>query len=66
MNLVFLLEEPSARDLLTGLLPKLLPESVHVHYLVFDGKQDLERQLVRKLRGWRMPPLLAILSPCDR
>jgi len=55
VNLVILLEEPSARDLLSGLLPKLLPESVHVHYLVFDGKQDLERQLVRKLRGWRMP-----------
>jgi uncharacterized protein DUF4276 len=55
VNLVFFLEEPSARDLLTGLLPKLLPESVHVHYLVFDGKQDLEGQLVRKLRGWRMP-----------
>jgi hypothetical protein len=32
-----------------------LPERVHVHYLVFDGKQDLEGQLVRKLRGWRMP-----------
>lgn len=55
MNLVFLLEEPSARDLLVGLLPKLLPERVHVHYLVFDGKQDLEGQLVRKLRGWRVP-----------
>lgn len=55
MNLVFLLEEPSAKDLLAGLLPKLLPERVHVHYLVFDGKQDLEGQLVRKLRGWRMP-----------
>lgn len=55
MNLVFLLEEPSAKDLLTGLLPKLLPDRVHVHYLVFEGKQDLEGQLVRKLRGWRMP-----------
>lgn len=55
MNLVFFLEEPSARDLLTGLLPRLLPGSVHVHYLVFEGKQDLEGQLVRKLRGWRMP-----------
>jgi hypothetical protein len=40
---------------LIGLLPKLLPERVHVHYLVFEGKQDLEGQLVRKLRGWRMP-----------
>lgn len=55
MNLVFLLEEPSARDLLIGLLPKLLPDRIRVHYLVFEGKQDLEGQLVRKLRGWRIP-----------
>jgi hypothetical protein len=55
VNLVFLLEEPSAKDLLIGLLPKLLPERVQVHYLVFEGKQDLEGQIVRKLRGWRMP-----------
>jgi hypothetical protein len=54
-HLVFLLEEPSAKDLLQGLLPKLLPGVVFVHYLVFEGKQDLERQLVRKLRGWKMP-----------
>jgi hypothetical protein len=39
--LVLLLEEPSARDLLEGLLPRLLPEEVHVQYLVFEGKQDL-------------------------
>jgi len=25
------------------------------HYLVFEGKQDLEKQLVRKLRGWAKP-----------
>ncbi len=55
MNLVFLLEEPSARDLLEGLLPKLLPTTIYVHYLVFEGKQDLEAQMVRKLRGWRAP-----------
>ncbi len=54
-QLVFLLEEPSARDLLEGLLPRLLPETISVHYLVFDGKQDLERQIVRKLKGWRAP-----------
>lgn len=55
MNLVFLLEEPSAKDLLTGLLPNILPNAPSVHYLVFEGKQDLEHQLVRKLRGWRLP-----------
>ena len=54
-NLVFLLEEPSAKDLLEGLLPRLLPEGWAVYYLVFDGKQDLEKQIVRKLRGWQRP-----------
>jgi len=53
--LVILLEEPSARDLLEGLLPRLLPAEIHVQYLVFEGKQDLERQLVRKMRGWLVP-----------
>jgi len=51
---VFLLEEPSAKDLLLGLMPKLVPAETTVHYLVFDGKQDLEQQIVRKLRGWRL------------
>ena len=54
-HLVVLLEEPSARDLLEGLLPRLLPDTIHVQFLVFEGKQDLEGQLVRKLRGWRVP-----------
>lgn len=54
-NLVFLLEEPSARDLLEGLLPRLLPEGVYPYYLVFEGKQDLEAQLVKKMRGWLKP-----------
>ena len=54
-NLVFLLEEPSAKDLLEGLLPRLLPEGLTIHYLVFEGKQDLEKQVVRKLRGWLRP-----------
>ncbi len=54
-NLVFLLEEPSAKDLLEGLLPRLLPNDTFVYYLVFEGKQDLEGQLVRKLRGWQLP-----------
>ena len=51
-NLVFLVEELSARELLVGLLPRLLPGDVAVHYLIFEGKQDLEKQLVRKIRGW--------------
>ena len=55
MNIVFLLEEPSAREMLKGLLPRILPASLAIRYVVFEGKQDLERNIVRKLRGWRAP-----------
>lgn len=55
MNLAFFLEERSAREMLQGLLPRLLPVSAAVSYVVFEGKQDLERNIVRKLRGWRVP-----------
>lgn len=54
-NLVFLLEEPSARDLLEGFLPSVLPAELFVRYVVFEGKQDMDRQLVRKLRLWLAP-----------
>lgn len=54
-TLVFLLEEPSARELLKRVLPRLLPADVHVVFLMFQGKQDLERNISRKLRGWQRP-----------
>ncbi len=50
-HVVFLLEEPSAQDFLQGILPRILPNQVMPHFLVFEGKQDLERQLPRRLRG---------------
>lgn len=55
-ELVFLLEEASARAMLEGLLPRLpLPEGTTVRYLVFEGKSDLEKQLVRKMKGYCNP-----------
>jgi len=56
ITLVFFLEEESARALLEGLLPRFLPmERIDARYVVFEGKQDLEKQLVRKMRHWRTP-----------
>lgn len=52
-ELVFLLEEPSAKNMLEGLLPRLLPDGVGFRCIPFQGKQDLERQLVRKIRGYQ-------------
>lgn len=54
-TIVFFLEELSAREMLKGLLPRLLPEDARIRYLVFRGKQDLEKNLVRRMRGWQLP-----------
>lgn len=54
-TMVFFLEEPSAREMLEGVLPRVLPEHVQVRYLVFQGKQDLDRNLKKKLSAWRIP-----------
>ena len=43
------------REMLKGLLPRLLRPQVFAYYLVFEGKQDLERRLVPRLQGWLKP-----------
>lgn len=55
MNLIFFLEEPSAKALLEGLLPRILPDYVFPQYVVFEGKQDLLKRVHIKLRGWGTP-----------
>ncbi|TCL76782.1 uncharacterized protein DUF4276 [Hydrogenispora ethanolica] len=54
-ELVFFLEEPSAAALLEGLLPRLLPPNFTCRMIVFEGKQDLEKRLVKRLRGYLNP-----------
>lgn len=60
-ELVFLLEEPSARELLEGLIPRLIPEGWACLYLVFEAKQDLEKRMERKLRGWLKPQTIFVV-----
>lgn len=52
-EIVFLLEEPSAKAMLESLLPRVLSPETNFRCIPFEGKQDLERQLVRKIRGYR-------------
>jgi hypothetical protein len=54
-QLVIFLEEPSAKEMLAGLLPRILPQEIWVTYVVFEGKSDLEKQLERRLKGWLAP-----------
>jgi hypothetical protein len=53
-ELVFFLEEESAKVLLEQILPRLIPagSQINPRFIVFDGKQDLEKQLPRKLKGY--------------
>lgn len=55
MNLVCLLEEKSAEEMLKVILPKVLPEDVHVRTFAFEGKQDLEKKLKRRIQHWQEP-----------
>ena len=64
MILAFLLEERSAKEMLKGLLPRLLPAGVEVKYVVFEGKQDLKHQMTRRLRHW--PPETIFVVMCDQ
>lgn len=54
-TLVFFLEEPSAKEMLKGVLPNIIPENVHLDFKIFEGKQDLEKNLGKILRAWNKP-----------
>ncbi|MEY2633463.1 MAG: hypothetical protein RIR00_2117 [Pseudomonadota bacterium] len=54
-ELVFLLEEDSARAMLQSLLPRLLSPEIGFRLIPFQGKQDLEKQCVRRIRGYINP-----------
>ena len=57
MNLVFMLEEESAKHLLKALLPKILDElhSINCIYIPHQGKSELRQSIPRKLKTWRQP-----------
>ena len=54
-ELVFLLEESSAKAMLESLLPRILDAGIKPRLLAFEGKQDLEKQMVRKMRSYINP-----------
>jgi pyoverdine/dityrosine biosynthesis protein Dit1 len=54
-EIVFLLEELSAKVMLESLLPRLLTASITPRFITFEGKQDLEKQLVRRIRYFNNP-----------
>lgn len=57
-RLIFLLEEPSMKSLLEGLLPRIFPGMVlaqHFQCITHQGKSDLDTSIPRKLKSWKFP-----------
>lgn len=57
-RIIFLLEEPSMKILIEGLLPRLMPGMVageHFMCIKHEGKSDLDVSIPRKLQAWRYP-----------
>jgi hypothetical protein len=52
-EIVFFLEERSAEVFLAAVLPQLLPADVSYRCVVFEGKSDLEKLLVKRMKGYR-------------
>jgi len=48
-------EEKSAKAMLDEILPKILPPSVEVKCIPFEGKNDLDKNLKKKLQRWQIP-----------
>lgn len=52
-ELVFLLEERSAQALLESLLPRIInTEEINFRFITFEGKQDLDRNLEKRLKHY--------------
>jgi hypothetical protein len=60
VTLVFLLEEPSMKSVLEGLVPRVAPGRPFI-LVAHNGKQDLEKSIARKLRAWRDPSAIFIV-----
>jgi hypothetical protein len=52
-KLVFLLEEPSAREVLLVLLPQIVPVGkIAFQCLSHEGKSNLQKSIPIKIRAW--------------
>jgi hypothetical protein len=52
-ELVFLVEGEAERNLLDALMPRLLPDGIGHRVIPFQGKQDLEKRMNLRIRGYQ-------------
>ncbi|CAD5971434.1 hypothetical protein PA905_33530 [Planktothrix agardhii CCAP 1459/11A] len=55
-DLIFLLEEPSIKNVLEEILPKIIPEQISFICIAHQGKQDLAKSIAIKIRAFKTSP----------
>jgi hypothetical protein len=55
LELVFLLEGESEKALLESLLPRFLASKITPKYIVFEGKTDLKKRMVTRIKTYTNP-----------
>lgn len=65
LELVFLLEGESDRALLESLLPRFLASNIIPNYIVFEGKTDLKRRIVTRIKTY-INPNAQFMVLCDK
>jgi hypothetical protein len=68
-SLEVLVEEPSAKRFLDGILPRMVPSDIGVQIHAFNGKSDILRKLPQRLSGYRYyepgPKILVLVDRDD-
>jgi hypothetical protein len=55
-DLIFLLEEPSLKDVLEIILPKIIPDDIIYICISHEGKQDLAKSIPIKIKAFKFSP----------
>jgi hypothetical protein len=61
MKIIFLLEEKSMKETLNNILPKILPAGFTFLCVPHEGKQDLKKSVIRKLKAWNEPDVKFVI-----
>lgn len=55
-DLIFLLEEPSIKNVLEVILPQIIPDKFSYLCIVHQGKQDLANSIPKKIKAFQFAP----------
>jgi len=65
-DLIFLLEEPSMKNVLDEILPQIIPHNILFLCITHQGKQDLAKSIPKKIKAFQFYPDTKIIIVHDQ